>query len=84
MRWRKIARLGLQDRVTIKFMDYSRLDGEFDKIASIGMFEHVGSGNYPHYFKTIHRLLKAGGFYLHHSIARPAKGTDREFSAQLQ
>ena len=75
----KIARLGLQDRVTIEFMDYSRLDAEFDKIASIGMFEHVGSENYPHYFKTIHRLLKAGGFYLHHAIARPAKGTDRKF-----
>ena len=76
----KIARLGLQDRVTIEFMDYARLDGEFDKIASVGMFEHVGSGNYPLYFQTIHRLLKAGGFYLHHAIARPAKGTDREFS----
>ncbi len=75
----KIARLGLQDRVTIEFKDYSRLDGEFDKIASVGMFEHVGSGNYPLYFKTIHRLLKPGGLYLHHAIARPAKRTDREF-----
>jgi len=76
----KVARLGLQDRVTIKLMDYSRLDGEFDKIASVGMFEHVGGRNYPQYFMTIHRLLKAQGFYLHHAIARPAKGTDREFS----
>jgi len=75
----KIARLGLQDRVTIEFKDYSRLDGEFDKIASVGMFEHVGSGNYPLYFKTMHRLLKSGGLYLHHAIARPAKRTDREF-----
>jgi cyclopropane-fatty-acyl-phospholipid synthase len=75
----KIARLGLQDRVTIELKDYSSLDGEFDKIASVGMFEHVGSQNYPRYFKTIHRLLKPEGFYLHHAIARPAKRTDREF-----
>jgi cyclopropane-fatty-acyl-phospholipid synthase len=75
----KIARLGLQDRVSIELEDYSSLDGGFDKIASVGMFEHVGSKNYPRYFETIHRLLKPAGFYLHHAIARPAKRTDREF-----
>jgi cyclopropane-fatty-acyl-phospholipid synthase len=75
----KIARLGLQDRVTIELKDYASLDGSFDKIASIGMFEHVGNTNYQRYFSTIHRLLKPGGLYLHHSIARPAKGSDREF-----
>ena len=75
----KIARLGLQDRVTIELKDYSRLDGSFDKIASIGMFEHVGNANYPSYFATIQRLLKPDGLYLHHAIARPAKGSDRKF-----
>jgi cyclopropane-fatty-acyl-phospholipid synthase len=75
----KVARLGLQDLVTIELRDYSRLDGCFDKIASIGMFEHVGSANYPRYFSIIQRLLKPDGLYLHHSIARPAKGPDREF-----
>ncbi|HEY7300004.1 MAG TPA: cyclopropane-fatty-acyl-phospholipid synthase family protein [Xanthobacteraceae bacterium] len=75
----KIARLGLQDRVTIELKDYSRLDGSFDKVASIGMFEHVGNANYPSYFSTIQRLLKPEGLYLHHAIARPAKGSDREF-----
>ena len=75
----KIARLGLQDRITIEFKDYSRLDGAFDKIASIGMFEQVGHQNYETYFKTMHRLLKEGGLYLHHAIGRPAKRTDREF-----
>ena len=75
----KIARLGLQERVTIEFKDYAQLDGEFDKIASVGMFEHIGSANYPRYFETIKRLLKPAGLYLHHSIARPAKGTDRQF-----
>lgn len=75
----KVARLGLKDRVTIELKDYSRLDGAFDKIASVGMFEHVGRNNYARYFSTMHRLLKPDGFYLHHSIARPAKGTDRKF-----
>jgi cyclopropane-fatty-acyl-phospholipid synthase len=75
----KAARLGLQDRVTIELKDYSRLDGAFDKIASVGMFEHVGSQNYDRYFTTMNRLLNPGGLYLHHSIARPAKGTDRQF-----
>jgi cyclopropane-fatty-acyl-phospholipid synthase len=75
----KIARLGLQDRVTIEHKDYSRLDGAFDKIASIGMFEHVGHANHERYFTTMHRLLKPDGLYLHHAIGRPAKRNDREF-----
>ena len=75
----KIARLGLQDRVTIELKDYSRLDGTYDKIASVGMFEHVGRMNYDRYFTMMNRLLKPDGLYLHHAITRPAKGTDSEF-----
>lgn len=75
----KIARLGLQDWVTVELNDYSSLEGSFDKIASVGMFEHVGNANYIRYFSIIHRLLKPGGLYLHHAIARPAKGSDRKF-----
>lgn len=75
----KIAKLGLKDRVTIELKDFSALDGNFDKIASIGMFEHVGIVNHPRYFQTIHRLLGPGGLYLHHTIARPAKRTERKF-----
>ena len=75
----KVARLGLQDRVTIELKDYSKLDGAFDKIASIGMFEHVGRDNYERYFSAMNRLLKPDGLYLHHAITRPAKGTDRAF-----
>ncbi|MBX9650635.1 MAG: cyclopropane-fatty-acyl-phospholipid synthase family protein [Xanthobacteraceae bacterium] len=75
----KIARLGLADRVTVEMKDFSALDGVFDKIASIGMFEHVGIVNYPAYFQTINRLLSPSGLYLHHSIARPAKRTERQF-----
>ena len=75
----KLARLGLQNRVTIELKDYSRLEGAFDKIASVGMFEHVGRANYERYFATMNRLLKPDGLYLHHAITRPAKGTDRAF-----
>src|SRR5208283_3600106 len=56
---------------------YASLEGDFDKIASIGMFEHVGVANYPAYFKTIDRLLKPGGFYLHHSIALRSAAWER-------
>ena len=56
----KIARLGLQDWVTVELNDYSSLEGSFDKIASVGMFEHVGNANYIRYFSIIHRLLKPG------------------------
>ncbi|MGI8527638.1 MAG: class I SAM-dependent methyltransferase [Pseudolabrys sp.] len=75
----KVAKLGLQDRVTLELRDYSTLDGQFDKIASIGMFEHVGIDNHPTYFQTIQRLLAPEGFYLHHAITRPAKGDDKAF-----
>jgi cyclopropane-fatty-acyl-phospholipid synthase len=75
----KIAKLGLQDRVTVEIKDYANLDGSFDKIVSVGMFEHVGHANYQRYFAIIQRLLKPGGLYLHHAIARPAKGSDRDF-----
>ena len=76
----KVARLGLQDRVTLELRDYASLDGSYDKIASVGMFEHVGFANHATYFQTIHRLLKPRGLYLHHAIARRAKRSDRAFN----
>ena len=48
--------------------------GTFDKISSIGMFEHLGLANHATYFTTVHRLLKPGGIYLHHAITRRSKG----------
>ena len=55
------------------------MEGEFDKIASIGMFEQVGIVNYPTYFRSVHRLLRPRGLYLHHTIARRAKRSERAF-----
>ncbi len=75
----KVTRLGLQDRIRFELRDYTQVQGQFDKIASIGMFEQVGIPNYPTYFQTVHRLLKPGGLYLHHAIARPAKRTEKAF-----
>jgi cyclopropane-fatty-acyl-phospholipid synthase len=73
----KVARLGLQDKVTFELRDYTAVEGSFDKIASIGMFEQVGRDNYPTYFQTVNRLLKPGGLYLHHSIALRAREYQR-------
>jgi cyclopropane-fatty-acyl-phospholipid synthase len=75
----RVARAGLQDRVTLELRDYALVEGSFDKIASIGMFEQVGLANHATYFATVNRLLKPGGLYLHHAISRPAKRDDRRF-----
>jgi len=73
----KVARLGLQDKVTLELRDFAGADGGFDKIASIGMFEHVSAADTPTYFQTIHRLLKPGGLYLHHAITMRAREYER-------
>jgi len=75
----KVVKLGLEDRVTIELKDYTQLEGSFDKIASIGMFEHVGLANHRTYFQTINRLLRPQGLYLHHAIARTAKANEKGF-----
>ncbi len=66
----RIREAGLQDRCRVLLQDYRDVPGEgiFDKIASVGMFEHVGLKNYPVYFGTIRRLLKDGGLALNHGI----------------
>ncbi|HTR56926.1 MAG TPA: class I SAM-dependent methyltransferase [Casimicrobiaceae bacterium] len=66
----KIAELGLDEHVRVHLLDYADLpeDRRYDKIASIGMFEHVGIRNYPRYFGKIERILKPGGLVLNHGI----------------
>ena len=54
--------------VKIELLDYRKLQGQFDKIVSVGMFEHVGLKNYPTYFRTAQRLLTDGGLFLLHTI----------------
>lgn len=73
----KVTRLGLQDRITIELRDYATLEGPYDKIASVGMFEHVGLDHHKTYFQTVSRLLRPRGLYLHHAIVRRAPPTDQ-------
>jgi cyclopropane-fatty-acyl-phospholipid synthase len=72
----RIAAAGLDDRVTVELKDYRDLgeDGVYDKVASVGMFEHVGLKNLPLYFSTVHRLLKPGGLFLNHGITHAHAG----------
>ncbi|KQV32367.1 cyclopropane-fatty-acyl-phospholipid synthase [Rhizobium sp. Root1203] len=63
---------GLADRVRFELQDYRTMTGRtFDRIVSVGMFEHVGIGNFDKYFKKVHELLADDGVMLLHSIARP-------------
>ena len=66
---RRIVGNGLSDRVEIEVRDYRTLDGaSFDKIASVGMVEHVGLARLPEYFAVAFRVLKPGGLFLNHGI----------------
>jgi cyclopropane-fatty-acyl-phospholipid synthase len=73
---RLIEERGLRGRVTMELRDYRELpeDEPYDKIASVGMFEHVGRARLPDYFAKIHRLLKPGGLFMNHGIT--AGGTN--------
>lgn len=65
-----VASAGLSDRIDIQLRHYCDLDGAklFDRIVSVGMYEHVGLDNLPAYFQTVHRLLRPGGVFLNHGI----------------
>lgn len=61
---------GLEGRVHMELLDYRNMDASrtFDKIASVGMFEHVGQANMVAYFKKVRSLLKPGGMVINHGI----------------
>ena len=61
---------GLDNRVRFELIDYRNLEGHFDRIVSIGMFEHVGMPQYDTYFAAIKRLLTPSGVALVHSIGK--------------
>jgi len=64
----RVAREGLAGQVEIRLQDYRDVAESFDKIASVGMFEHVGLNNLRLYFGKIRKLLKDGGLALNHGI----------------
>ncbi|HEY0295022.1 MAG TPA: class I SAM-dependent methyltransferase [Bordetella sp.] len=67
---RLIQEKGLSGRVRMELLDYRKLDESqpFDKISSVGMFEHVGRALLPEYFAKLRRLLKPGGLIMNHGI----------------
>lgn len=72
----RAEREGLGGRCAYALRDYRDVEGDasFDKIASVGMFEHVGLANLPVYFSSVHRLLKPGGLFLNHGITHDEEG----------
>lgn len=67
----RVQKLGLDEQVTVALMDYRELSKRglvFDKIASVGMFEHVGQSDYPVFMETVQTLLKDKGTALLHTI----------------
>ncbi|PZX19607.1 cyclopropane-fatty-acyl-phospholipid synthase [Palleronia aestuarii] len=61
---------GLEDRVEFRLLDYRRVEERFDRIVSVGMFEHVGAPHYDEYFGKIHEILEPEGVALVHTIGR--------------
>ena len=61
---------GLEGQVQFQLLDYRKLNRSFDRIVSVGMFEHVGIGQYDTFFRTVRRVLKPDGVALIHSIGR--------------
>ncbi len=67
----RIEAAGLSGRIEIRVSDYREItDDPFDKIASVGMYEHVGRDQLGAYARTVHSLLRPGGLFLNHGIAR--------------
>ncbi|PUB12430.1 SAM-dependent methyltransferase [Yoonia sediminilitoris] len=75
---KRAAQDGLSDRVQFRLCDYRQIAGTFDRIVSVGMFEHVGLPHFDDYFATIHDRLSPDGVALVHTIgwAAPAKATN--------
>ena len=67
---RRAQEAGVADRVTFELMDYRDVKGPFDRIVSVGMFEHVGVRQYRTFFRTCHNLLARDGVMLLHTIGR--------------
>ena len=80
---KRIEMAAMDRRCSVELRDYRTLESvtpSFDKIASVGMFEHVGLGNLSQYFGTVQRLLRPGGVFLNHGIARSALSPTRKSS----
>jgi len=81
----EVRRQGLEGQVTIELRDYRELPAEacYDKVVSVGMFEHVGLKNLPAYFATVRRVLKPDGLFLNHGITSDEPGWKRGVSSKF-
>jgi cyclopropane-fatty-acyl-phospholipid synthase len=82
---RRVRAEGLADRVLIEKRDYRELGmrDTFDKVSSVGMFEHVGLKNLPGYFETVLHVLKPGGLFLNHGITHDEEGWQPQLSTRF-
>jgi cyclopropane-fatty-acyl-phospholipid synthase len=67
---KRAASAGVSDHVKFELIDYRLLDEQFDRIVSVGMFEHVGSKHYDEFFEKCRELLKPDGVMLLHTIGK--------------
>jgi len=83
---RRIAKAGLGDRCRVEVSDYRELPNRpaFDKIASVGMVEHVGRARLPGYFATAFRVLRPGGLFLNHGIVDLEAARHQSVRARLR
>ena len=82
---RTIQRRGLGPKVSVELLDYRDLQGEaeYDKLVSVGMFEHVGLKNLSAYFAIANRLLKPGGLFLNHGITSDEGGWKKTVATEF-
>lgn len=66
----RVREAGLESQIQIRLMDYRRLTQKFDRVVSVGMFEHVGIGQYDTYFRKVREVLRSNGVAVIHSIGR--------------
>ncbi len=81
----RIRQAGLEHLASVELRDYRDMpdDQSYDKIASVGMFEHVGLKNLPLYFDTVQRLLKPHGLFLNHGITHEEEGWSEAISSRF-
>ena len=82
---RRIRTENLQDLVTVELRDYRDLvgTGVFDKVSSVGMFEHVGLANLPAYLGAVGRVLRPGGLFLNHGITHDEEGWNKTLTTEF-
>ena len=81
----RISAEGLDGRVSVELLDYRDLPAiaRFDKVASVGMFEHVGLANLPAYYACVMRVLRPGGLFLNHGITHDEEGWNKTIATEF-